>query len=98
MAQAQVTTFSVAIFGRNKYLIRDHLVFLLDDKIHDLAFVKLANNKIHKYYEQNIVMDHDIEFNDGCASQVGVFYMLEEGDILIMFILNHLVEKVSLTA
>ena len=73
------------------------MVFLLDDKIHDLAFVKLANNKIHKHYEQNIVIDHDIEFNDECASQVGVFYKLE-GDILIMFILNHLVEKVSLIA
>ena len=30
----------------------------------------LVNSKIHEYYEeQNIVIDHDIEFNDGCASQ-----------------------------
>ena len=29
----------------------------------------LVNNKIHEHYEeQNIVIDHDIEFNDGCAS------------------------------
>ena len=51
-------------------MIADHLVFLSDDKIHDSAFVELVNNKIHEYCEeQNIVIDHDIELNDGCASQ-----------------------------
>ena len=30
----------------------------------------MVNNKIQEYYEeQNIVIDHNIEFNDGCASQ-----------------------------
>ena len=64
--------FLVVTFRRNedKNLIEDHLVFLLDDKAHDSAFVELVNNKIQEYYEeQNIVIDHGIEFNDGCASQ-----------------------------
>ena len=30
----------------------------------------MVNNKTHEYYEeQNIFIDHDIEFNDGCTSQ-----------------------------
>ena len=71
-AQAQVTIFPVVTFRRDedKNLIDDHLVFLSDYKIHDSAFVELVNNKIHEYYEeQNIVINHDIELNDGCASQ-----------------------------
>ena len=72
-AQAQATIFPVVIFRRDedKNLIEDQLVFLSDAKIHYSAFVGLVNNKINKYYEeQNIVIGHDIECNDGCASQL----------------------------
>ena len=68
-----ISIFPVVIFWRDedKNLIEDQLAFLSDAKIYYSVFVGLVNNKINKYYEeQNIVIDHDIECNDGCASQL----------------------------
>ena len=67
-----MTLFPVVTFRKDEFgnLLEDHLVFLSDDLNHDCAFVELCNEKIHNYYkETNIEITHDIEFNDGCASQ-----------------------------
>ena len=50
-------------------LHEDHFTFRSNDLTH-VPFVELCNAMIHTYYdERDINIEHDIEFNDGCASQ-----------------------------
>ena len=48
----------------------DHLIFISEDRKHDVPFVELCNNELHKHYQdEGLLITHDIEYNDGCASQ-----------------------------
>ena len=54
----------------NDEIREDHITFLSDDKKHDVPFVELCNSCLHKHYKnEGLVIEHDIEYNDGCASQ-----------------------------
>ena len=47
-----------------------HLVFISDDKKHDVPFVEKCNEILHQHYvKEGMFITHDIEYNDGCASQ-----------------------------
>ena len=68
-----MTLFPVVTFHKdiNGNLLENHLVYVSDDKKRDRAFVELVNAKIHEYYkQQGVQINLDIEFNDGCASQL----------------------------
>ena len=46
------------------------MVYISDDLHHNSSFVEFVNDVLHKYYQdKGIVIDHDIEFNDGCSAQ-----------------------------
>ena len=48
----------------------DHLVFISDDKKKDVLFVEHCNDILQNHYiTQGVSIMHDIEYNDGCASQ-----------------------------
>ena len=48
----------------------DHLVFISNDRKHDVPFVELCNKMLHKYYkEKGLSIIYDVEYKDGCASQ-----------------------------
>ena len=48
----------------------DHLTFITVDKKHEVPFVELCNECLHAFYkEDGINITHDVEYNDGCASQ-----------------------------
>ena len=48
----------------------DHITFINDDKKHDVPFVELCNSWLHQHFkEQGLSITHEIEYNDGCASQ-----------------------------
>ena len=50
-------------------LREDHVTFI--DIEHHVPFVELCNDMIHTYYDEiNVDIELDIEFNDGCASQI----------------------------
>ena len=71
-SQTQVTLFPAVTFYKdiNGNLLEDHLVYVLDDKKHDCAFLELVYAKIHEYYKQKgVQINLDIEFNNGCAFQ-----------------------------
>ena len=67
----QATVYPLVIFYKvDAKLFEDHLVFISNDIKHDSLFVELVNRKINDYYESLYVkITHDIEFNDGFASQ-----------------------------
>ena len=46
------------------------MIIISNDRNHDVPFVELSNEMSHKYYaNKGIIFTHDIEINDGCASQ-----------------------------
>ena len=48
----------------------DHIVFISNDKKHDVPFVKYCSDILHSYQKDaGFSITHDIEYNDGCASQ-----------------------------
>ena len=69
--QEQATLFPVVVLRKVKDIVREeHFVFISNDLQHDVPFVELCNDIIHeRYKEMGIKIEHDIEFNDGCASQ-----------------------------
>ena len=47
----------------------DHLVFISDDKKHDVPFIEKCNEILHhQYVEQGLQINHDIDYNYGCSS------------------------------
>ena len=69
--QETATVYPVVVLRKVDGVVReDHLVFVSDDKKHDVPFVERCNELIHQYYlEEGLSITHDIEYNDGCASQ-----------------------------
>ena len=48
----------------------DHLVFISDSKKDDVPFVEKYNEILYCHYAEDVMpIKHDIEYNDGCASQ-----------------------------
>ena len=48
----------------------DYIVFISNDKKHDVPFVEYCNDIFHWYYKDaGLSITHDVEYNDGCASQ-----------------------------
>ena len=74
--QDQATVYPIVVLRKVGEDVReDHLVFISDDRKHDVPFVELCNELTHKYYaEEGLKITHDIEYNDGCASQFKVKY------------------------
>jgi hypothetical protein len=70
-SQTQATLYPVVIYRNvSEQVIEEQLVYISDDLNHDCSFVEFVNNLVHKYYvEKGVVINHDIEFNDGCSSQ-----------------------------
>ncbi len=69
--QETATVYPIIVLRRVGEDIReDHLTFIPDDKNHDVPFGEYCNDSLHKYYEdEGLSITHDIEYNDGCASQ-----------------------------
>ena len=54
----------------NSRIREDHLTFITVDKKHEVPFVELYNECLHAFYkEDGTNITHDVEYNDGCASQ-----------------------------
>ena len=50
--------------------LEDHVTFISNNLKHDVPFVELCSRKILEHYKtKGIKIAHDIEYNDGCASQ-----------------------------
>ena len=48
----------------------NHLVFISDDKKHDVPFIEKCTEIFHHHYvEEGLQINHNIEYNDGCSSQ-----------------------------
>ena len=48
----------------------NHLVFISDDKKHDVPFIEKCIEIFHHHYvEEGLQINHNIEYNDGCSSQ-----------------------------
>lgn len=69
--QETMTAYPIVVLRKvGENVQEDHLVFLLDDKKHDVLFVKKCNEILHQHYaDESMSINHDIEYNDGCASQ-----------------------------
>ena len=69
--QETATVYPIVVMRKVEDDVReDHLVFISDDKKHDVPFVEKCNEILHNYYVENgNSIKHDIEYNDGCASQ-----------------------------
>lgn len=69
--QETATVYPVVILRKVGLDIReDHLVFISDDKKHDVPFVERCNEILHQHYaDEGLIINHDIEYNDGCGSQ-----------------------------
>ena len=60
----------VVLWRVNCDVREDHITFISNDKNHDVPFVELCNNWLHKdYQDQGVEIVHDVEYNDGCSSQ-----------------------------
>ena len=70
-SQTQATLYPVVIYRKeSSNIIEERLVYISDDLHHNSSFVEFVNDALHKYYQdKGIVIDHDIEFNDGCSAQ-----------------------------
>ena len=68
--QDTATLYPIVVLRKVGEDIReDYLVFVSDDKMH-VPFVEHCNGLLHKFYEtEGVAITHDIEYNDGCASQ-----------------------------
>ena len=65
----QVIVYPVAFLRKIDVLREDHFTFISDDIKHDVPFLKLFIDMIDTYYyEINVDIDLDNEFNNGCAS------------------------------
>ena len=69
--QETATVYPVVVLRRvNGDVREDHITFITNDKNHDVPFVELCNNWLHKHYQdQGVEIVHDVEYNDGCSSQ-----------------------------
>ena len=67
--QETATVYPITVMRKLGENVRDHLVFISDDKNHDVPFVKKCNEILHDYYTGGFSTDHDIEYNDGCGTQ-----------------------------
>ena len=48
----------------------NHLMFISDDKKHDVPFIEKCIEIFHDHYvEEGLQINHNIEYNDGCSSQ-----------------------------
>ena len=68
--QETATVYPVVVLRRVGDDIReDHIAFISKDKQH-VPSVEYCNNILHNHYEkEGLSINHDIEYNDGCASQ-----------------------------
>ena len=71
MVQQSAMIFPVVVIHNvDAELREDHLIFISNDLKHDVAFVEVVNEKIHKHYtDAGIHITRDFEFNDGCSLQ-----------------------------
>ena len=69
--QETATVYPIVVMRKIGDDVReDHLVFISDDKKHDVPFVEKCNEILHQHYvKEGMFITHDIEYNDGCASQ-----------------------------
>ena len=69
--QDTATVYPVVVLRKvNEDVSEDHITFLPDDKKHDVPFVELCNSRLHEHYAgEGVSITHDMEYNDGCASQ-----------------------------
>ena len=69
--QEQATIYPIVVLTKVVEDVReDHHVFISEDRHHDVPFVELCNNILHEHYrDRGLTITHDIEYNDGCASQ-----------------------------
>ena len=69
--QETVTVYPIVVIRKVEDDIReDHIDFISNDKKHDVPFVEYCNDILHRYYKDaGLSITHDIEYNDGCASQ-----------------------------
>ena len=48
----------------------DHIVFISNDKKHDVPFVEYCSDILHRYYKDaGLPITYDIEYDDGCGLQ-----------------------------
>ena len=66
--QETATVYPIVVMRKVANEIReDHLVFISDDKKHDVLFVEKCNEILHHHYvKEGLQINHDIEYNDGC--------------------------------
>ena len=69
--QETATLYPIVVLRKvNNDIREDHITFISNDKTHDVAFVEYSNEILHKHYKDDgLSIEHDIEYNDGCASQ-----------------------------
>ena len=69
--QETATVYPVVVLRRvNGDVREDHITFISNDTNHNVPFVELCNNWLHKdYQDQGVEIVHDVEYNDGCSSQ-----------------------------
>ena len=69
--QETATVYPIVVFPKVDGALRDdHLVFVSDDKKHDVPIVERCNDLVNRYYlEEGLSITQNIEYNYGCASQ-----------------------------
>ena len=69
--QATATVYPIVVIRKvEDDICEDHIVFTSNDKKHDIPFVEYCNDILHRYYKDaGLSITHDIEYNDGYASQ-----------------------------
>ena len=67
----QATVYPIVVLRKVGEDVReDHPILISDDRKHDAPFVELCNQILHKHYQKKgLSITHDVEYNDGCASQ-----------------------------
>ena len=69
--QETVTVYPIVVIRKvNDEICEDHIVFVSDDKFHDVPFVEFCNSRLHEHFKnEGLHIEHDVEHNDGCAIQ-----------------------------
>ena len=69
--QEQATVYPIVVLQKVGEDVReDHLIFISDDRKHDVPFVELCNAMLHKHYQKKgLSITYDVQYNDECASQ-----------------------------
>ena len=69
--QETATVYPIVVFPKVDGALRDdHLVFVSDDKKHDVPIVERCNDLVNRYYlEEGLSITHNIEYNDGRVRQ-----------------------------